>query len=136
MTLAAIILVTGCSRRRTEDVRVAPAAESSGGTVLWDEGYPYWWKLSEVVSFDKPIPCRGNVGMWQMPSALAAQVTAADSLGVGAKAIIVAHNHPSGDATPSVQDHELTVSLKHLGETLGAPVLDHLILGGESFTSI
>ena len=136
----------------------APAAESSGGTVLWDEGYPYWWKLSEVVSFDKPIPCRGNVGMWQMPSALAAQVTAADSLerslgesttttvdpgevfsaalGVGAKAIIVAHNHPSGDATPSVQDHELTVSLKHLGETLGVPVLDHLILGGESFTSI
>ena len=46
----------------------------------WDEGYPYWWRLSEIVSFGRPIPCRGNVGMWQMPSALAAQVSAADRL--------------------------------------------------------
>ena len=44
----------------------------------WDEGYPYWWDLSEVVCFDSPIPCRGNVGMWQMPRELALAVTAAD----------------------------------------------------------
>ena len=46
----------------------------------WNEGYPYWWHLSNVTCFDAPLPCRGNVGMWQMPPALAAQVTAADSL--------------------------------------------------------
>ena len=46
----------------------------------WDEGYGCWWVLSEVVAFDRPIPCRGNVGMWQMPFALAAQVSAADRL--------------------------------------------------------
>ena len=46
----------------------------------WDEGYQYWCELSEVVAFDRPIPCRGNVEMWQMPSALAAQVTAADRI--------------------------------------------------------
>ena len=44
----------------------------------WDEGYAYWWDLSEVVCFDVPIPCRGNVGMWQMPLALAERVSAAD----------------------------------------------------------
>jgi len=47
---------------------------------MWDEGYQYWWGLSNVVRFDEPIPCRGNVGMWQMPPALAAQVTSADAL--------------------------------------------------------
>ena len=47
-------------------------------TISWDEGYPYWWDLSEIVSFDSPIPCRGNVGMWQMPHELALAVTSAD----------------------------------------------------------
>ena len=46
----------------------------------WDEGYDFLWELSNVVCFDRPIPCRGNVGMWQMPPALAAQVTATDAL--------------------------------------------------------
>ena len=46
----------------------------------WDEGCEYWWDLSEVACFDRPIPCRGNVGMWQMTESLAAQVTAADAL--------------------------------------------------------
>ena len=46
----------------------------------WNEGYSCWWHLSNVTCFDAPIPCRGNVGMWQMPPALAAQVTAADAL--------------------------------------------------------
>ena len=47
-------------------------------TISWDEGYEYWWDLSEVVCFDSPIPCRGNVGMWQMPRELALAVTSAD----------------------------------------------------------
>ena len=166
----------------------------------WNEGYPYWWDLSEVVSFDNPIPCRGNVGMWQLPPSLSEQVTAADlqersvgeviataddaerafrtavsiagenegffvlpldaerrvlktpilvalgeattttvdpggafsaALGVGAKAIVVAHNHPSGDATPSAQDRALTAELTRLGSALGVEVLDHLIVTGK-----
>ena len=163
----------------------------------WNEGYPYWWDLSDVVSFDHPIPCRGNVGMWQLSPSLSKQVTAADlqersigeviataedaarlfraaipiagknegffvlsldadrrvlaapilvSLGeasttmvdpgevfsaalqVGAKAIIVAHNHPSGNLTPSKQDEQLTMELKRLGDMLGVCCLDHLIV--------
>lgn len=45
----------------------------------WNEGYPYWWMLSNVVCFARPIPCRGNVGMWPMPPSLSAAVTAADA---------------------------------------------------------
>ena len=165
----------------------------------WNEGYPFWWNLSDVVSFDCPISCRGNVGMWQLPPSLSEQVTAADllersvgeviataedaarvfrtaipiagknegffvlpldaerralaapilvSLGeastttvdpgevfsaavqVGAKAIIVAHNHPSGNLEPSEQDQILTRQLKRLGMVLGVEVLDHLIVSG------
>ena len=43
----------------------------------WDEGYRYWWDLSNVRYLPDPIPCRGNVGMWQLPKSLAAKVAVA-----------------------------------------------------------
>ncbi len=47
---------------------------------------------------------------------------------MGASAVIVAHNHPSGDTAPSVEDLTLTKRLVKAGEILGLPLLDHLIL--------
>ena len=46
-----------------------------------------------------------------------------------AAAVIVAHNHPSGDVTPSPDDHRLTRQLREAGDVLGIPVLDHVIVG-------
>ena len=43
----------------------------------WDEGYRFWWDLSNVRRLAESIPCRGNVGMWQLPESLAAKVSAA-----------------------------------------------------------
>jgi DNA repair protein RadC len=51
-----------------------------------------------------------------------------------AAAIILLHNHPSGDPTPSREDMEITRRLKEAGELLGIRVLDHIIIG-ESFIS-
>ena len=175
----------------------------------WDEGYAYWWDLSNVVRLLEPIPCRGNVGMWQLPPELAAKVTAADKLlrvrietaddayplfravipiakdyegffvlpidverrpicqpilvSLGhmrgtaavelgevfreafkhnADAIIVAHNHPSGDPKPSKADLHLTSTLQSAAQLLGIKFLDHLILGspdsedGRGFVSV
>lgn len=48
---------------------------------------------------------------------------------------IVAHNHPSGDTTPSTQDKLLTKKLKAAGELLGIELLDHLIIGGNCYYS-
>ncbi len=173
----------------------------------WDEGYPYWWDLSNVVRLPEPIPCLGNVGMWSLPPSIAQSVleqvhslqtvksveanaaavrietpddayplfraavplagaregffvlpidaqrrpickpvlvslghlpgTAAVELGevfreafkVNADAIIVAHNHPSGDPTPSKADMQLTATLQSTARLLGLKFLDHLILG-------
>jgi DNA repair protein RadC len=52
-----------------------------------------------------------------------------------ASAIIVAHNHPSGQLKPSASDIKLTGKLKKAGELLEIPLLDHLILNGEGYLS-
>ncbi|MCM8794376.1 MAG: DNA repair protein RadC [Candidatus Omnitrophica bacterium] len=53
-----------------------------------------------------------------------------------AAAIILAHNHPSGDPTPSPEDLELTHRLIEGGELLGIPVLDHIIVGAPESMSL
>ncbi len=52
-----------------------------------------------------------------------------------ASAIVLIHNHPSGDPFPSVSDIESTDRLKHSGQILGIKVLDHLIIGLNSYYS-
>jgi len=46
-----------------------------------------------------------------------------------AAAIILAHNHPSGDPTPSAEDHVVTKQLVDAGVILGIRVLDHVVIG-------
>lgn len=52
-----------------------------------------------------------------------------------ASAIILAHNHPSGNLKPSQADHQLTRKLKEAGKALDIPVLDHLIIGDHNYFS-
>jgi DNA repair protein RadC len=49
--------------------------------------------------------------------------------------VIFCHNHPSGDPTPSRQDAELTTRLREVGELCGIPVVDHVVVGFEGYTS-
>ena len=50
--------------------------------------------------------------------------------------IIVAHNHPSGDPTPSAEDRRVTTRLVEAGNIVGIEVLDHLIFGQEKWCSM
>ena len=52
-----------------------------------------------------------------------------------AAAVIIAHNHPSGDPEPSPEDREVTRRLIEAGRVLGIDVLDHLILGDSDYWS-
>ena len=52
-----------------------------------------------------------------------------------AAAVIIFHNHPSGDPSPSPQDVTLTATLADLGAALGVDVLDHLIVASSGFVS-
>lgn len=58
------------------------------------------------------------------------------AIDVGASAIICAHNHPSGDCSPSAEDEAITTRLRECGELLSLRVLDSLILGDEIYSIV
>ena len=53
-----------------------------------------------------------------------------------ATAIILIHNHPSGDPSPSQTDIQMTKQIVSLGKSLNVAVHDHLIIGREGFASL
>ena len=60
----------------------------------------------------------------------------ADAITDRAASIIIAHNHPSGDPSPSDADIAVTTRIKEAGELLGIDLLDHLIVSKDEFASI
>src|SRR2546425_13188556 len=52
-----------------------------------------------------------------------------------AAALILAHNHPSGDPEPSAEDKAITERLRHAGDLMGIKILDHVVIGDGSFRS-
>lgn len=57
------------------------------------------------------------------------------ALECGASALILAHNHPSGDPTPSREDIAMTKALAEAGKALGVAVHDHLVIGSNGVAS-
>jgi len=55
---------------------------------------------------------------------------------VNATAVILGHNHPSGDPTPSPEDVQMTHSVNEAGQILGIELLDHMIVGNGSWVSL
>ncbi|NLB89411.1 MAG: DNA repair protein RadC [Syntrophomonadaceae bacterium] len=53
-----------------------------------------------------------------------------------AASIILVHNHPSGDPSPSSEDIEITKRLIDAGNLMGIPILDHIIIGDNIYTSL
>ena len=52
-----------------------------------------------------------------------------------ATALVVAHIHPSGNNSPSVEDRDVTTRIREAGEVLGIPVLDHIVFSKTGYTS-
>ena len=55
---------------------------------------------------------------------------------LGAASIIICHNHPSGDPTPSSEDISITKRIANAGEIVGIQLLDHLVIGDGSYVSM
>ena len=53
-----------------------------------------------------------------------------------AAALICIHNHPSGNPEPSPEDRRVTRQLVHAGQVVGIPLRDHVIIAGDTFTSL
>ena len=50
--------------------------------------------------------------------------------------VVMVHNHPSGDPSPSREDILLTKRVREAGELIGIPLLDHVIIGDNSYISL
>jgi DNA repair protein RadC len=59
-----------------------------------------------------------------------------EAINFSAASIILCHNHPSGDPTPSIEDINITKRIKSCGEIIGIELLDHVILGRNKFISL
>jgi len=57
------------------------------------------------------------------------------AIGLAAAAVILVHNHPSGDPTPSVEDHQVTLRLAEAGALLGIRLLDHVVVAADGWRS-
>ena len=60
----------------------------------------------------------------------------AEAIRMNAPKIILVHNHPSGDSTPSKQDIIITKKVKDASELLGVQLLDHIVIGDGEYNSI
>ena len=59
-----------------------------------------------------------------------------EAVNLSAASIILCHNHPSGDPTPSIEDINITKRIKSCGQIMGIELLDHVILGKNKFISL
>lgn len=60
----------------------------------------------------------------------------AEPIRLQAPKIIMVHNHPSGDATPSMEDVQMTKKIRELAEMFNIEMLDHIVIGNNTYTSI
>lgn len=59
-----------------------------------------------------------------------------EAIRVNAASLVLAHNHPSGECSPSPQDVTLTELVDKAGAMLGIPVLDHIVVGKQTWISL
>ena len=74
-------------------------------------------------------PILVSVGHQDRTAAIDAGTIFREALKAGAEELIVAHNHPSGDSTPSKADYDTTVKLNEGASLVGLELIDHIILG-------
>jgi DNA repair protein RadC len=79
--------------------------------------------------------CTVHIGSLTM-SIVSARDVFREAVKEGAAAVVVAHNHPSGDPTPSPEDVAITEKLIEAGKLLEIPVLDHVVIGYRRHVSL
>ena len=117
--------VIGCSMRRPGDVAQALAPLLANQAV---EVFSVVLLDSRHSAIGYAEVSRGTISM----APVHPREVFGPAVRLGAAAIIVAHNHPSGDPTPSAEDFKVTRRLKEAGDILGIPVLDHLVIGSNA----
>ena len=83
------------------------------------------------------VICREDVSIGSLNASLVhPREVFLPAVGSSAASVILAHNHPSGDVTPSREDLDLTRRMVQAGDIMGIEVLDHLIIARDRFLSL
>lgn len=99
-------------------------------------------QLAEEYAYMAALTCKGKMlGVFEVShgtgnySLLRPREVFMRLLLAGANSFVVIHNHPSGDCTPSKEDINITRLLKEIGDMMGIPLVDHIIVGGSDHYS-
>lgn len=128
---------TGSAAKRdsvNQAIRCAQDVHQRFRDRLGDLGHEEFWMLalrrSNEVMSELMISKGGLSGTIADP-----KIIFGKALALRAAAIVVVHNHPSGNPRPSAADRRLTENLKRAGAVLDLPVLDHVIVAREQYFS-
>jgi len=105
----------------------------------WDENKIELLEQFKIVLLDRNNSCLGlaTISSGGMSSCVVdLKIAFATALKAKATSIIIAHNHPSGNLQQSAADERLTTQFENAGKILDLPVLDHLIITKEGYTSL
>ena len=132
----AVLIMLGIKRVENRSVMPAPAEDAAR---LFHAAVPITGRMEGffVLPLDDvgcaiSAPVLVSLGHENGTTAVDPREVFGEALKAGARSIVVAHNHPSGDLTPSRADIAMTAKLREAGNMLGVSLLDHLILGSDS----
>ena len=95
-----------------------------------DRSEEEFWALALSRSNAVVADLRISVGGGQSGTVVDPKVVFSKALTVRAAALVLVHNHPSGNPRPSEADKALTREISRVGKALDMPVLDHVIIAG------
>ena len=128
--------------RRRKDTETSKRIKITGSQSVFDVVYPHLGDLNHeefwVIFLNRANEVIGkeNISKGGVSGTIVdPKVVFKQAVQFPASAIILAHNHPSGNLKPSQADHQLTKKLKEAGNALDIPVLDHLIIGERDYFS-
>jgi len=127
-------------RRRLEEALIKPKITSSKavfeimqpiiGELLHEEFWVLYLNNSNKIIFKNQLSSGGITG-----TLVDVRILFKKALELSSVAIILSHNHPSGNLKPSVSDKDLTQKIQQAGNTLDIKVLDHLIITEKAYFS-
>jgi len=103
---------------------------STLGDLMHEEFWVLYLKRSNEVIAQIRISSGGLTGTVANP-----KIIFSKALTLNAAAMILVHNHPSGNNRPSTSDINLTNNLRDAGKFLDLPILDHIIIAGKTYFS-
>jgi hypothetical protein len=108
------------------------ATPRAGPDVSWRKS-----RTSRVCALHRPTPLLATVYTGNISSSLVrVGELFRDAVRLDAAGIILVHNHPSGDPTPSPDDLHLTAEALAAGRLLDIDLLDHLVIGHDAYVSL